>query len=148
MNGRSHHTNDWCLPYHTDTLTYHTLRRHPTHSSSLTLTHTHVSFFCLLMPSLCHIVIHSFFSHSDTHSLLILLPLSLSHCHPFIYPINSYTHTTQGNVGCHQLSSNGETIKPRRVPPLSRRVRGRLQRVVGVAYGCPEAIRRGGANHW
>ena len=29
MNGRSNHTNDWCLPYHTDTLTYHPLRRHP-----------------------------------------------------------------------------------------------------------------------
>ena len=25
MNGRSHHTNDWCLSYHTDTLTHHPL---------------------------------------------------------------------------------------------------------------------------
>ena len=34
MNGRSHHTNDWCLPYHTDTLTHHPLRRHPSDPQS------------------------------------------------------------------------------------------------------------------
>ena len=41
MNGRSHHTNDWCLPYHTDTLTHRPLWRHPSdpqsHSSVFTL---------------------------------------------------------------------------------------------------------------